>query len=154
MGWGLFTCGGPARYATGFVAFGSEQAPAPIRSFGLGALHLRWSGPLRDRFCRLRLGTGKGKLINNSYEVLAKRFKKLCIKTDVEPRGLTSRTTFISHRFEGLFQKDFDALQEYVGHDIDSKVTVRHYCNLVNPDNVKIYFLLPLKILVLLTTET
>lgn len=59
-------------------------------------------------------------------------------------KGFTGRITYISHAFEGIFNKQLGLLQFQVGHSFDSKTTLNHYVNAVDPREVKPYFLLPL----------
>ena len=85
-----------------------------------------------------------GRLFSLCYRTLREQLHTACEVADVPWKGFTGRITYISHAFEGVFNKQLGLLQFQVGHSFDSKTTLNHYVNAVDPREVKPYFLLPL----------
>lgn len=94
---------------------------------------------------RAGVGTGVGNVINTPYRRLREQLRGICEAQNVPFKGVTSRITFISHAYEGLFKKELPPLQNQVGHSLGSEVTLRHYLNAVDTDEAKQYFMLPIK---------
>ena len=91
------------------------------------------------------VGSKVGKVINTPYRRLREQLRSTCETAGVPFKGVTSRITFISHAYEGLFKAQLHLLQQQVGHSLGSQVTLRHYVNAVDYEEAKWYFLLPLK---------
>ena len=94
---------------------------------------------------RAGVGSGVGKVITKPYRRLTAELKATCESMGVPYKGFTSRITYISHAYEGLFKAQLHLLQQQVGHSVGSQVTLRHYVNAVDNEEAKLYFLLPLK---------
>ena len=100
---------------------------------------------LLEFITRAGLGLGEGLVITRPYRYLGELLKTTCEACEVPYKGVTTRITYISHAYQGLFNKELQQLQFQVGHSINSQTTLRHYVNAVNQDDLKPYFLLPLK---------
>lgn len=103
------------------------------------------STPLMEFVAKTNLGMGQGKVIKRPYRALSEALKSICKDSGIPYKGVTTRITYISHAFEGVFDKKLHELQAQVGHTINSKVTLNHYVNAVDADDAKAYHLLPLK---------
>ena len=86
-----------------------------------------------------------GRLFSLCYRTIREQLHRACEVADVPWKGFTGRITYISHAFEGIFNKQLNELQFQVGHSFDSKTTLNHYVNAVNLEDVKAYIHLPLK---------